>query len=510
MLYAPVSLPQAPSVDRPKDSPVLPGPYDRLELLASIAAEGDQSYLLAKVRARGLDFVADQHFLDVILRWRAHTDLIGAVEDARPKKNVTPSPERERAYEILADLHTSMRNPLATFQFRSAAELAPDSAALHLALATHLFWVKDYPSAEVEARKSIQLWPDNADAHTILAGILALEDRADSGISEARQALSIYPDDKTAVATLGLALWGERQYKEAIPVLRDGIARNPFVGVLHKDLGISLYNTGDIEGAISEYVIFLKAAPTDADGHYQLGVAFRAEGRDEDALAQFRECTRLDASNLVCSAAADPSSAAKALVEPEGQRPDDGKVDRNTYTSRFFGFSLQFPENWLPLSADAARAASGLGAAMISDNDRSIEDAARAGRAHAYPLLFVMPASGQGITSKAIQIQALDSAALGLTLTSGKDFLESSTRLYRKMHLPMRASGPPTEISVDGKSLWRLDLTLQVDNNTHYLSEIAMVRNGFLLLFFFSSPDQAGFNDLLQYVNTLRFFPDPN
>jgi len=465
---------------------------------------------MSKVRERGLDFAADQPFLDTILLWHAHVELIDVIENTKPITRHAPSPERQKAYSLLAPLNTRMRDPSVTAEFESALALAPDSPALHLAFAAHLFWTPDHARAELEARRSIELWPDNADAHYLLAIILIADDRSDEGIDEARKALNIYPQDKPAVAELGMGLWRDRQFKDAIPVLRQAISENARMPFLRKYLGVSLFNTGDIQGAIDEYVTFLRENPNDADGHYQLGVAFRAQGHTDDALAQFRECVRLEPSSLLCAAAVDPSGALKGPATSAGLSPDSGFVDRNVYTNKFFGFSIRFPEDWRALSANDARAATNLGAGMISGGDATVEDAARAGAAHAYPLLFVIPSKDQGITSRAFQIQAVDFKIATPELQSSKDFLESSARLYRRMHGPLQPTGDPIEMSIDGRKFWRLDLTMKVDNNPHYLSEIVTIQDEFLVLFALASPDQTGLEDLLQCMNSLHFFPKSN
>lgn len=523
----PVSWPQSRITSKPvaRVAPTTLPPYDRLELLASIAVGGSSPYLIMEVHERGVDFKADQGFLDAILAWHASTSLIGVIEDQRPRIRHTPSANRQKAYEILVSLRTSSRasaakakyqglvdlssnssEQAASPKYQDAIALAPESPALHLAFAGHLLIGKDYSAAEVEARRSIRLWPGNADAHWILATALVGQDRSDAAVFEAYQALSIYRDHKEALIVLGMALRRANQFKEAIPVLRQAIFRTPEMPLLHKDLGIALFNTGNIEAAITEYVTFLQAAPNDADGHYQLGVAFRAQGHKDDALAQFRECARLDPSQLLCVAAADPSYATRRPDSSAGQQPDDGSVDRNTYTNRFFGFSFRFPDNWTVLSADDARAAARLGAGMMSGGDPTIEDAQQAAAAHAYPLLFVMP-RGQGATSRSIQIHALDSQIMRPEVVSAREFLESSARLYRRLHSPLQPAGTPVEMLVDGRQLWRLDLMMYVDNNAHYLSEIVTIQDGFILMFVVSSPDKAGLDDLGQYMQSLHFFP---
>jgi tetratricopeptide (TPR) repeat protein len=502
--WSQVSAPSQPDL---QTHAVTPPPYDRLELLASIAASMSSPYLLSEFRARGIDFIADQGFLDAILKWHAKVELIGAVENAKPRTKHTPSADREKAYSILADLGGSNRDPSAGGKFQLAIALAPNSPALHIAYAEHLLLVPDYPAAEVEARRSIELWPGDADAHVLLATALTGQFRDDEAIPEAREALHIFPEHKAALIELSMALSRDHQFKEAIPLLREAMSGTPKMALLHKYLGLSLFNTGNIEGSISEYVTFLEANPNDAEGHYELGVAFRAQGRKDDAQAQFREAARLDPANRLFANLADPSTERKSPEDSGGERPDDGAVDRNIYTNRFFGFSFQFPQNWTVLNVDDARAAAKLGGGMISGGDPTIQDAQQAAATHAYPLLFVIPGMGTSLSSRSIQIQALDSR-LSPEIASGKDFLESSARLFRRMHTPLQPIGSPVEMSVDGRHLWRLDSIVQIDNKVHYASEIVMIQKGYLLLFVLSSPDEAGLEELVQCMKSLHFFED--
>lgn len=308
-----------------------------------------------------------------------------------------------------------------------------------------------------------------------------------------------------------MALTRDRQYKEAVPALRDAILRMPTMTLLHKHLGLSLFNTGDIEGAISEYVLYLQTSPDDAEAHYELGVAFRAQGHKDDALAQFREAARLEPSNPLFGTVADPSSAEKGPDSASGERPDDGSIDRNIYKNKFFQFSFQFPENWTVMGADAERNIAKVGGEMLAGNDQTLRDAQQAGAAHAYQLLFVTAGKSgtQNYSTRSIQISALDSTIASGT-ASGEDFLKSSAKLFQRMQTPLQATGPPVEMSVGGRRLWRMDLTIKVNDSLNRASEIVTIEKGYLLLFVLSSPDQAGLDELLQNMNSLRFSPTSN
>ncbi len=470
-------------------------------------------YLIEKIRARGIDFTPDADFLRTVATRNNTPELRKAILDLKPIARIPESPERQKAYLILAELVGHRLTPSGNEKekYQEALALAPTSAALHLAYAGALLLAQDYPGAETEERRSLEFWSGDAEAHVGLAAALTGQNRDDEAIPEAKEALRICSSHKGAWVELGMALTRDRQYKEAVPVLRDAISRMPDISLLHKHLGLSLFNTGDIEGAVNEYALYLQTSPNDAEAHYDLGVAFRSQGHKDDAQAQFREAARLEPSNPLFAVVADPSSAEKGPDKVSGERPDDGSVDRNIYTNKFFQFSLRFPEDWTVMGADAERDIAKLGGEMLAGNDQTLRDAQQAGAAHAYQLLFVTAGKRgeQDYSTRSIQISALD-VRVEPSIISGEDFLKSSAKLIQRLHTPLQATGPPIEMFVGGRHLWRMDLAVKVNDSLSRASEIATIEKGYLLLFVLSSPDQTGLDELLQHMNTLRFTPSSN
>jgi Flp pilus assembly protein TadD len=434
-----------------------------------------------------------------------------AFADLKSRVGIPESQERHKAYLILADFTGRPFVPPGKEKYEAALALAPDSAALHHAYASTLLLGQNYSGAEIEEKRSLELWPEDAEAHYGLAAALMGQNRDDEAILEAREALRIYPPDKGAQVALGMALTRDRQYKDAVPVLREAITKTPSMILLHKDLGLSLFNTGDIEGAVSEYVLYLQTYPDDAEVHYGLGVVFRSQGHKEDAQAQFREAVRLAPTNPVFSAAANPSAADNGPESVDGQRPDDGSVDSNIYINRFFQFSFEFPEDWTVMGADAQRTMVKVGSQMLAGGDQTFGDLEQAAAAHAYPLLYVTPgkSSAQGYSTRSIQISALD-LKVDPSIISGEDFLKSTAKFLQKLQTPLQATGAPMQISVGGRHLWRMDMAIRVNDSLNHASEIATIEKGYMLLFVLSSPDQAGLDELLQDMNSLRFLQNSN
>lgn len=471
----------------------------------------DWSYLIEKIRTHGISFTPDPKFLEAVARIDESSYLKKTLLEAKPRAGVPESPDRHKAYLILVELVGYPLTPTRKEKYETAVALAPKSPALHLAYGGALLLVKDYPDAEVQERLSLELWPGDADAHVGLATALTGQDRDDEAIPEAREALRIYPNHKGGWVELGMALTRNRQFKEAVPVLREGTSRVREMPLLHKHLGLSLFNTGDIEGAISEYVLYLQFYPNDAEAHYHLGVAFRAQGHKDDAQAQFREAARLDPSNALFGAVANPSAPDTGPENEKGQRPDDGSVHGNVYANRFFQFSLKFPEDWVVMGEDAQRNAAKLGGEMLAGSDPTLRDAQQAAAAHSYQLLFITPgkSGARTLSTRSIQITALDTT-VAPEVASGEDFLKTRAKFFQRLQTPLQATGPPVVMSVGGRRLWRMDLTFQVDSGLHWVSEIVTIEKGYLLLFVLSSPDRAGLEGLLQTMNSLHFSPDSN
>jgi len=485
-------------------------PYDRLELLASMSANMYRPCLIEKIRARGVGFAPDATFREAATHANGEPDVMKALVESK-RSEISESPEQYKAYLILSEAMPFRMMSAGREKIEAALALAPKSAALHAAYAGTLLLASDYSHAEVQERLSLQLWQGDADAHVGLAAALTGQGRDDEAISEAREALQLCPNHKAALVELGMALTRDHEYKDAVPVLREAISRTPEMPLLHKHLGLSLFNTGDIEGAISEDMLYLKSSPNDAEAHYDLGIAFRAQGRKDDSLAQFREAARLDPSSALYSTLVDPSAANNGpQSSSNGRNPDDGSVARNIYTNRFFGFSLQFPEDWVVMGADAQRNLAKLGGEMLAGGDQTLTDAQQAGAAHAYQLLFVMAGhSSQNLNTRSIQISALD-LAVAPGITSSEDYLKSSAKVLQRLQSPLQASGAPMEISMDGNMLWRMDLTTRINEGFSYGSEIVTIQKGYLLLFTLASPDQAGLESLLQDMESLRFFVNSN
>jgi tetratricopeptide (TPR) repeat protein len=190
--------------------------------------------------------------------------------------------------------------------------------------------------------------------------------------------------------TLGVSLVHEQKYKEAVPLLQDAIIALPQIATIRKLLGISLFETGEIERGTSELTSYVKNSPEDAEGHYYLGVALRLRSHLEEAHSQFAEASRLQPNNPQYEAAAHPEATGSAKGAASDSESEDGSVSENVYTNKFFGFRYEFPKGWVSLSSGAARGMLEMGGAFLSTGDPTEQDVKKAATRNGHPLLYAV------------------------------------------------------------------------------------------------------------------------
>jgi len=487
-------------------------PFDRLEFLAFLAGQGRSPYEVQVICRRGIDFTPDAPLLADLRSFGVSPDVIEALASFKPWQEVDPSADRASAFKLLetALAHASLQETDSADQdFVHALQLAPDSATLHLAYGKKLLVAKKYSEAEAQIRLSLKLWPEDADAHTWLAMTLSFQKRDREAVPEARESLRIFPGDMTATAELGISLTRTAQYKEAIPILKQALPATGQLPVINKVLGVSLVHTADFDGAIERLNLFLKTNPNDAESHYFLGVALRGKEKPEEALAQFREAARIEPSNPLYSAVvgtANSKESANTYAAPAGPRPDDCFLSGNVYTNTFFGFSYEFPKGWIVQKAEAGKAAIRLGVSVLASGDPTMRDIAEAFAGTGYDLLYVTKQMTKDIstTVNVIHVTAMDKR-YAPNIKSGEEFLNSVADFWKKNGSSVSPIAPPEELTLSGRTFWRLRLDTSYKNVNSHLAEVVTIEKNYILLFVFGTADASQINQLVGTMQSLRF-----
>lgn len=133
---------------------------------------------------------------------------------------------------------------------------------------------------------------------------LALEHEGKAAEAEAawRSLLSSQPNDSEAYAHLGLLEARQEHYKEAIVLYRKGLVLNPKMPGLRLNLGLSLYKTGDLRGAIEAFEPLLKSEPKSSPEALRLttliGLAHYGLGDYAVSVPYLKEAAAGDPENL--------------------------------------------------------------------------------------------------------------------------------------------------------------------------------------------------------------------
>jgi len=116
-----------------------------------------------------------------------------------------------------------------------------------------------------------------------------------------RAFVKTHPSDPEPYAHLGLLEARQDRYKEAIPLYRKALALKPAMPGLRLNLALALFKAGDLKGAIPEFIILLKSAPSNSPEAMRYTILL---GMSHYGLSQFTEA----APYLKTAAVADPQN----------------------------------------------------------------------------------------------------------------------------------------------------------------------------------------------------------
>jgi tetratricopeptide (TPR) repeat protein len=153
---------------------------------------------------------------------------------------------------------------------------------IHLMLGQAYAQQKNYPEAMGEFARALQLDAHTAEAH-YGSGMVALEQgKLDTSADEFQQELSVNPGYIPAEYQLGYVRLEMHQADAAIPLLKDVVSRQPTHSDAHYELGKAWLEQGKVKDAIQDLETSIHLHPTDY-AFYQLSIAYRREGRANDA-----------------------------------------------------------------------------------------------------------------------------------------------------------------------------------------------------------------------------------
>ena len=176
----------------------------------------------------------------------------------------------------------------ARLSFAKFYGVEPESAASYLLVAGLLMREQNSAAAEEMARKALAINPRLPDAHLLLGQMDLAAGKLDQAAMEFQHEATINPISGPAYDRLGDALLQKNQYEKAQEALNRAILLEPDMTGPYILLGQVLLKRNN--PAIA--TIYLKRAvqmdPGNHLSHYFLGEAYRAMGKKQEAMTEFR------------------------------------------------------------------------------------------------------------------------------------------------------------------------------------------------------------------------------
>ena len=122
--------------------------------------------------------------------------------------------------------------------------------------------------------------------------------RFDAASATLTSVLAMAPGCAPALGMAAIAAQMQGHHDRAIACFRKALETQPQDAGLHAGLGISLFESGDIEGAVTMLRRACELAPDVASGWYNLGKALKLQVHTEEAIDTLRHALQLDPPNV--------------------------------------------------------------------------------------------------------------------------------------------------------------------------------------------------------------------
>ena len=259
----------------------------------------------------------------------------GRLEQARQlyEQAIEVEPENLEATYLLGMVHRKLGNfDEAARMLTAAAEIDPRNAAAPFALGSVFLQQGRLNDAMARFRRAIKLDPTLAEAHAGLGAALQRKGRPIDAAESLREAIRLRPHHVEAIVNLGSLHHQHGHLAEAERWYLHALEFQPRHVIALNNLGCLLNECGRCEEAIAHFARAVELVPNSADVLTNMGVAHEAleqhdearrcfgracefapdngaakvrlggsllrENATDDALEQFEEALRIDASNL--------------------------------------------------------------------------------------------------------------------------------------------------------------------------------------------------------------------
>ena len=194
-------------------------------------------------------------------------------------------PNQPEGHFVLGRVHQAAgRHPAAIAQFRAALAMRADLVEPLVALTLSRIALGEEAEMTAELQQMVESRPENFVAHNLLGEMKNRADDRDGALKSFQQAVELNP--RWAVPRINIANARAAQGKpaDAIKVLRDARAEGVEGDAVALRLARLLEESGDYQGAISEYSALIERQPESLGVANNLAMLLAEHGKGADAL----------------------------------------------------------------------------------------------------------------------------------------------------------------------------------------------------------------------------------
>jgi tetratricopeptide (TPR) repeat protein len=220
-----------------------------------------------------------------------HRQSDAIVSDTLPV--TSSSPEARALYEAGIVSWENLQLDSALKRWRTAANIDPDFALVHLMLA----YCTPDPSEEKRERHkaedlAVRVTPDERLLIAWFDGVR--ENNYVAGIAAMNDLLQRYPNDKQLLMWSGSWLFHQEEYERAQKKLEEAVALDPNFASAWNDLGYIYASEADYRRALDAMQHYVQLLPNEPNPQDSYAEILRMAGRYDDAIQHYRMALRID------------------------------------------------------------------------------------------------------------------------------------------------------------------------------------------------------------------------
>jgi hypothetical protein len=185
---------------------------------------------------------------------------------------------------------------------------------------------------------------------------------------------------------------------------------------------------------------------------------------------------------------------------------DEGDIDGNLYTNKFFGLAYKFPEGWTPHGDKTKKHIMEVGKGAV-EGDTNLEKSAYQNaekRTQMLLTVFKYPLGTPVDDNDGVTLMSED-VSFAPGIKTGRDYLLIMAKGLTASKVPMEFQGEPTELTAGGQTFYRQNTVLTVHSKQVYEAIVTTIVKEHALAFIFIGMSDEGRASLVKTLDTVHF-----